>query len=30
MEFLQCATDEPFEERFLDLLVRGSALAGGL
>jgi uncharacterized protein (DUF58 family) len=30
MDFLQCATDEPFEERFLDLLVRGSALAGGL
>lgn len=28
IDFFQCATDEPFEERFLDLLVRGSALAG--
>lgn len=29
IDFFQCATDEPFEDRFLDLLVRGSALAGG-
>ncbi|MBX7211334.1 MAG: DUF58 domain-containing protein [Verrucomicrobiaceae bacterium] len=28
IDFFQCATDEPFEDRFLDLLVRGSALAG--
>lgn len=30
IDFFQCRTDEPFEERFLDLLVRGSALAGGV
>jgi uncharacterized protein (DUF58 family) len=30
MDFFQCRTDEPFEDRFLDLLVRGSALAGGV
>ena len=29
IDFTQCATNEPFEERFLDLLVRGSVLAGG-
>ena len=29
IDFFQCATDEPFEDRFLDMLVRGSALAGG-
>jgi uncharacterized protein (DUF58 family) len=29
IDFMQCATDEPFEERFLTLLMRGSALAGG-
>lgn len=26
--FFRCASDEPFEERFLDLLTRGNALAG--
>ncbi len=30
IDFFQCATDEPFEDRFLDLLVRGSALAGSV
>lgn len=30
IDFMQCGSDEPFEERFLDLLVRGSALAGGV
>lgn len=29
IDFMQCGSDEPFEQRFLDLLVRGSALAGG-
>ncbi len=29
IDFMQCGANEPFEERFLDLLVRGSALAGG-
>ena len=29
IDFTPCGSDEPFEERFLDLLVRGSALAGG-
>ncbi len=28
IDFMQARTDEPFEERFLDLLTRGSALAG--
>lgn len=28
IDFMQCGCDEPFEERFLELLVRGSALAG--
>ncbi len=30
IDFMQCRSDEPFEERFLDILVRGSALAGGV
>lgn len=30
IDFFQCATDEPFEDRFLDMLVRGSALAGNV
>ena len=30
IDYFQCATDEPFEDRFLDMLVRGSALAGGV
>jgi hypothetical protein len=25
---MQCGADEPFEQRFLDLLNRGSALTG--
>lgn len=29
IDFLQISSNEAFEERFLDLLVRGSALAGG-
>ena len=29
IDYFQCATDEPFEDRFLDMLVRGSALTGG-
>ncbi|TLD70748.1 DUF58 domain-containing protein [Phragmitibacter flavus] len=29
IDFFQCTSDEPFEERFLDMLMRGSALAGG-
>ena len=29
VDFMQVTSDEAFEERFLDLLVRGSALAGG-
>jgi uncharacterized protein (DUF58 family) len=29
VDFLQISSNEAFEERFLDLLVRGSALAGG-
>jgi uncharacterized protein (DUF58 family) len=29
IDFLQISSNETFEERFLDLLVRGSALAGG-
>lgn len=29
IDFMQCSSDEPFEQRFLDLLVRGSALAAG-
>lgn len=28
IDFLQARTDEPFEERFLELLTRGAALAG--
>ena len=28
IDFMQARTDEPFEERFLELLTRGSALAG--
>jgi hypothetical protein len=27
IDFLQCGSHEPFEQRFLDLLARGSALA---
>lgn len=30
IDFMQCGAEEPFEERFLDLLNRGSALAGGV
>jgi uncharacterized protein (DUF58 family) len=30
IDFMQCGADEPFEDRFLDLLNRGSALAGGV
>lgn len=30
MDFMQCGATEPFEDRFLDLLNRGSALAGGV
>jgi uncharacterized protein (DUF58 family) len=30
IDFMQVTSDEAFEERFLDLLVRGSALAGGV
>lgn len=30
IDFFQCASDEPFEERFLDMLMRGSALAGSV
>lgn len=30
IDFMQASTEEAFEERFLDLLVRGSALAGGV
>lgn len=29
IDFTQCGADEPFEDRFLDLLNRGSALAAG-
>jgi hypothetical protein len=29
VDFMQVTSDEAFEDRFLDLLVRGSALAGG-
>jgi uncharacterized protein (DUF58 family) len=29
IDFMQCQTNEPFEERFLSMLMRGSALAGG-
>ncbi len=29
IDFVQCRTDEPFEERFLDLLTRGAALSSG-
>ncbi len=29
IDFMQVGSDESFEERFLDVLVRGSALAGG-
>lgn len=29
IHFMSCQSDEPFEQRFLDLLVQGSALAGG-
>ncbi len=29
IDFMQSRTDEPFEERFLELLTRGVALAGG-
>ncbi|GEP42859.1 DUF58 domain-containing protein [Brevifollis gellanilyticus] len=28
IDFMQCGAEEPFEQRFLDLLNRGSALAG--
>ena len=28
MDFFRCVSDEPFEDRFLELLTRGSALAG--
>jgi uncharacterized protein (DUF58 family) len=28
MDFIRCASDEPFEDRFLELLTRGSALSG--
>jgi len=28
IDFMRCASDEPFEDRFLELLTRGSALAG--
>ena len=28
IDFFQCTSDEPFEDRFLDMLMRGSALAG--
>ncbi len=28
IDYFQCSTDEPFEERFLEMLARGSALAG--
>lgn len=28
IDFMQCGAEEPFEDRFLDLLNRGSALAG--
>lgn len=30
IDFFQCRTNEPFEERFLDLLARGSVLAGSV
>jgi len=30
IDFMQVTSDEVFEERFLDILVRGSALAGGV
>ncbi len=30
IDFMQCGAEEPFEDRFLDLLNRGSALAGGV
>lgn len=30
IDFFQCTSDEPFEERFLDMLMRGSALAGSV
>ena len=30
IDFMQCRSDEAFEDRFLDLLARGSALAGGM
>lgn len=30
IDFMQCGAEEPFEERFLDLLNRGSALAGSM
>jgi uncharacterized protein (DUF58 family) len=29
IDFMQCTTEEAFEERFLAMLMRGSALAGG-
>lgn len=28
IDFFRCTSDEPFEDRFLDMLMRGSALAG--
>lgn len=28
IDFMQCTSDEPFEDRFLELLTRGAALAG--
>ncbi|HSJ03234.1 MAG: DUF58 domain-containing protein [Verrucomicrobium sp.] len=28
IDFFRCSSDEPFEDRFLDLLTRGSSLAG--
>ncbi len=30
IDFMQCQSDEPFEQKFLDLLNRGSALSGGV
>lgn len=30
IDFMQCGAEEPFEDRFLELLNRGSALAGGV
>jgi len=30
IDFFQCMSDEPFEEKFVDMLMRGSALAGSV